>query len=146
MTYSINLDDYTKWQDIYKDEFKPCLDSLVEKRDLLLASGNPNEAAVKELCDDYCVLFDKACLLLRWFLANKGLFQGKPVMIIKEAFSVELLDDGMSWINAYHLVKTYREKPETKGIASMIFLYIAPQNLKIYFDLGEKLLGYKENV
>ena len=95
------------------------------------------------LCDAYVKLFNTACELIKLYINYNGLFQFEKRDVVKEAFYVELIEDGEIWINALSLAEVY-ETEETKNFNNLILSYCADEYFSIFKKLKDKFEQIKE--
>ena len=95
------------------------------------------------MCAQYVKMFIAACNLLKLYLNYNGLFQFEQREVIKEAFYVELIDDGERWINALSLVDMFMSGERTK-FNNLILSYCEDENFYIFESLKNKFEKIKE--
>lgn len=86
-----NMKEYIHYQNYYKDTFLPLFEEVTSE---CQTSGFKE----KELCEKFVVLFETSFMLLKYYLQNHGLFQFLEADVFREAFAIELLDDGEEWM------------------------------------------------
>lgn len=123
------------WIDYYKNNYLKILEEF--------KVYNNNKAEEDLLCSMYVKLFNSACELLKMYLNYQGLFQFENREVIKEAFSVELINDGERWINALSLAEVY-ESGEVENLKSLILFYCEDKNFYIFEELKNKFEKLKE--
>lgn len=122
------------WLDYYKQEFLKTFDKTNKLR-----KSDTNEDI---MCAQYIEMFNSACTLIKMYLNYNGLFQFEPREVIKEAFYVELIEDGERWINALSLAEVY--ETGEKEFNSLILSYCEDENFVIYEHLKDKFKNYEE--
>ncbi len=95
------------------------------------------------LCNGYIELFFSACELIKLFLHYNGIFHFRNIEIIKEAYSIELIEQGEKWMNALFYVNEYKAG-NSEQFASHILSYCKDENFIIFNDLKNKFEKLKE--
>lgn len=91
------MKEYIHFQNYYKDTFLPLFEEVTSE---CQTSGFQE----KELCEKFVVLFETSFMLLKYYLQNHGLFQFLEADVLREAFTIELLDDGEEWMQVLEKV------------------------------------------
>lgn len=104
------------------------------RKEYLNNSDSPNDKCLEELCLFYYTLFNSACFLLQCYLAYNGLVQYEQRAVIKEAFYVELIQDGATWIKALSLCEIIKIHGPEK-LKSVIAKSLKDEYFKIFDDL-----------
>ena len=123
------------WLDYYNDIFIKKVKDFEE-----LKQKNTN---TETKCKNYIALFNSSCELIKLFLNYQGLFQYENREIIKEAFYVELIEDGERWINALSLSEIYKTE-EKELFYPLILSYCEDDNFYIFYDLINKFEKLKD--
>lgn len=123
------------WLDYFEKDYKNILDKTIKLKNL-----NIDEDIV---CSQYINMFISAYNLIKLYLNYNGLFQFEPREVIKEAFYVELINDGERWINALSLFEVY-ESGEHKEFNNLILSYCKDENFYIFEELKNKFEKIKE--
>ena len=123
------------WIDYYKNTFCVTYNEISKN-----FNANIEE---KVLCQKFIKLVDQSCELLKRFLNYNGLFQFENREVIKEAFSVELIEDGELWIDALQLFEAY--KSEQEKFNSLIALFCKNGSFIIFKKLMKKFEKLTDN-
>lgn len=98
----MNLDEKLRWKYAYKGDFHQKFASMMEsikELDDLIAEGIFDFDCQKRFFKSFKKLFDGAIKTLMHYFRYQGIFQVDPFEIIKEAFYVEIIEEGQTWVN-----------------------------------------------
>lgn len=115
--------DYVRYQDYYRDNFIPEF-----KRAYTLLE---NECSAKDMREGFLLLFGASFLLLKYYLHNNGLFQFRETDVLREAFCIEILDNGEEWMRLAKLYNNCSEKEIENILKDYFFVF---ENLKNKFE------------
>jgi len=96
------VNENIRWKFCYKDDFLP------KFKDMQAAIVDIDEMIANDMFDNvyqvkffkaFKSLFDGAVKTLKSYLRYQGIFQTEVLEIIKEAFYVEFIEDGQTWVD-----------------------------------------------
>ncbi|MBS4759361.1 MAG: hypothetical protein KHX03_01525 [Clostridium sp.] len=125
------------WRSFYSRFFLNDLDKMNHFRRQYFDINSdilPDDKNLEKLCLLYYTLFNSACFLLQCYLAYNGLIQYEQRAVIKEAFYVELIQDGETWIKALSLCEIIKVHGAEK-LKSVIVKSLNDEYFKIFDDL-----------
>lgn len=125
----------TYWLNYYKTTFLPKLEKIQSLRQKSFVNA--------EICSEYVDFVIISCTLLQYYLAYNGLFQFNNREIIREAFYVELIDDGQYWINSLSLAVIIK-KYGYQRVKSLMSDYLKDDHFYIFENLNKNFEKYME--
>lgn len=121
--------EYIHWEDVYKNSFHYAYIEF----DTCRKNNNISQETKNIL---YYSLFNSTIELLRVFFANKGLFYEYSRDIIREAFRVELLSDGKTWMEVLTLMEAF----DDENIKEILSIYFNDKYFKIFIELNNTFI------
>ena len=125
--------NFILWNDYYKKNFRELYEKALNFRD---EDGNINFPEDINQYDFFKKLFTTVIELLKLYLNNNGIFQFEKYEVIREAFYIELLEDGDIWMTALNLytVSAQRKREEFNNL----FATWLSTNFNIFDHIDDK--------
>ena len=138
------INEIIRWKSRFNGDFHP---KYIEFIDL---TSKLKEFMAKEVFDvEFCIffvtkfmkLFVATIKVLREFMQYQGIFQVDTREVIKESFSIEIIEDGQGWIDMMYDVNRFQykipEKEDLDLIMDKYFVLISKVNEYLEKKYGE---------
>ena len=98
----MKMDENIRWKYSYEGDFRPKIDEVLKtlsEFEDLIAEGVFDEYSQIRFFKSFKKLFDGAIKTLKFYFRYQGIFQVSVFEIIKEAFYVEIIENGQTWVD-----------------------------------------------
>ena len=120
-----------RWKGIFEFAFKQHYKKLLEEIEKYKKLSLSDDESINKIFILFQKTFESGIKTIKEYLEYQGIFQEAVIEIIKEAFYVEIVDDGQAWIDImFDIEEINKSHPKDFG-----FDYPKDRYLKAFEDL-----------
>ncbi|MBR1943195.1 nucleotidyltransferase substrate binding protein [bacterium] len=135
----MDINENIRWKFCYEGDFLPKfkdMQTAIEDIDDMIAKGMFDNAYQVKFFKAFKSLFDGAVKTLKSYLRYQGIFQTEVLEVIKEAFYVEIIEDGQAWVDMLFDTKDWAEN-NYKGLDIKARICIKERYLPVLNELND---------